>query len=166
MANERRLNALIQGDRTLPTRADLFAHTYFGVGGVVRWFYFDFGVDIPILTSSATEIDIRVTNFGDTALVNIELIEQSPSDIIDFGRLTYSFLQQIKNKVYDGQFIAGIALTVGKRNTSSGPIPAPVPVEDLVLLELYIKRGGRRIIISRDGSGGDNLTPTSIPPRK
>lgn len=159
MANERRLNQLIEDDLILQPRADLFARTYFGAMNV-RWFYFDFGVDIPILTSSVIEIDVKVTNIGDPAHVKIELIEQAPSPNIDFGRLTYDLLQQIKNKIYDSQFIAGIALTVGKRDPGTGPL------ENLVLLELYIKRGGERVIISRDGGGGDNLTPTSIPPRK
>lgn len=157
MENRKRLDQLIEDNFILPDELNEFLVNYFGDIRDVRWFYFDFDGDIPVIDSSSEEIEIKVKHIEYRAQVTIELVGKAISNVIDYGCLTTDLIAQAKTRRYgsnnDGPLADGIALSIGVRDR-----------EICILFHQYIKRNREIVFLDDDGPGGDNLTPTSIPP--
>lgn len=156
MANSKKIDRFYPADSMRPEDSRILTKKYYDPTEPQK-FYFPFGSDV-FQNIGSWGLRIDVNNVGRPATATIQLkkrtIVEAILHVIKYGVLTQSAVQQLTSQMHNGQQVSGLVLYIGK---SSGEI--------IILLDLYILDvNGNKVIISGDGSGGENLTPTKIPP--
>lgn len=156
MANLRKIDRFYPADSMRPEDSRILTKKYYDPAEPQK-FYFPFNMDV-FNNVGPWGLKIEITNVdtpsGAIILLKRRTIFEAIFHEFKYGVLTQSAIQQLKNLIHRGQHVSGLVLYIGKSLN-----------EVVILLDLYIlDQNGNKIIISGDGSGGENLTPTKIPP--